>query len=224
MKRFLWNIRRDLRPRPIHLPRIKINGGEIKRFFSRYLMRTVFFVVFCGGMIAGALYSKSVDKGVVKQLDLLFTTNLSVRMELSAFEIFLSCLASYLIFALAAFLLGLSVWGFCAMPVLSGFKGFSVGLSSALIFLMYKTAGIGFYILVILPGAVIFLLGFINFSCYAMRLSVRYLRFTVKREDVELRVQLKLYLVRSLTFLMFCVGAAMTDMLLWILFAHLFEF
>lgn len=224
MKGFVWNIRRNMRVRPLRLPRPGLRRADIRTFVSRYALRVTLFALFGCGLVVGAMYSKSADDILLSRLDFLFATNLSDRMDMSTFEIFSSCMVSYLVFTLTVFLMGLSSWGYAALPFLSLFKGFSVGLSSTVVFLSYKAMGIGFYILVLLPGTTLFLLGFINYSAASFRLSWRYFRLTVATSDVGISPYIRQYMVSSLTALLFSLGAALTDMLLWVLFAHLFEF
>ena len=120
---------------------------------------------------------------------------------------------------------------FCAKTLeekglLSALKGFTVGLSSAFIFLQYQLSGVGFYILVVLPGTVLFLFALIRYSAQGFRMSVGFLRFAlfgVERVP-QLRQQMKHFLRRTMFALLSVGGCAVTDMLLWIVFANKFEF
>ena len=126
--------------RVLRLPELKKRGSDIKRLISRYGVQAVFAALFMLGLIVGAASSKSFDKSVFDKLDLLFVTNLEARLGMSVADIFIACFVSYFLFILVVFLASLSAWGFAAIPVLAAIKGFTVGVSTAFIFSMYKSA------------------------------------------------------------------------------------
>ena len=207
------------------LPEFRKHGSDIKLAVSRYGIRLVFAALFLLGLVVGAACSESFSQETFEKLDLLFLTDIDARMQMSIFELFVSCFVSYFLFLFCAFLCGLSAWGFSAIPFLSAFKGFATGLSSAFIFSLYRAGGVGFYILVILPGTVLFLFVLIRFSVCAWHLSLRYARlsmFGCEREP-EIGVHIKRYL-KSAFFAVLCsAGCAAADMMLWILFAEKFN-
>lgn len=210
----------------LRLPELKRRGSDIKRLISRYGVQAVFAALFMLGLIVGAASSKSFDKSVFDRLDLLFVTNLEARLGMSVADIFIACFVSYFLFILVAFLASLSAWGFAAIPVLAAIKGFTVGVSTAFIFSMYKISGIGFYILVVLPGAVLFLFALIRYSASGFALSLRYFRLSVFGNDrePELAFHLKRFLKKTLFAFLSSGACAVLDMLLWILFAGKFDF
>lgn len=221
MKGFVFQFRRNLR-----LPALKKPKLSLKEYLSKKGVYLFFFLMFFIGLILGAAYSKTADSELLNRLDFLFTTNLQSRMELSSFEIFTSCFGADFLFVLAVFLMGLSVWGSAILPFVTAFKGFSVGLSSAFIFSLYRASGIGFYILVVLPGTVMFLLSLIYYSKESFSLSLRYIRLSVfgSVREPYLSRYIKSFLIKSLITLLFCAASALLDMFLWILFAGMFDF
>ena len=152
----------------IRLPQLKERGFDLKRLLSRYGVQAVFGALFLMGLVVGALSGRSFSTDTLSKLDLLFVTNIDARMKMSFFDIFVSCFVSYFLFLFCVFLSALSAWGFTAVPVLSALKGFTVGLSSAFIFALYQLSGVGFYILVVLPGTVLFLFVFIRYDVFAI--------------------------------------------------------
>ncbi len=210
----------------LRLPELKRRGGDIKRFISRYGVQAVFAALFMLGLTVGAASSRSFDKSVFDKLDLLFITNLEARLGMSVAGIFIACFVSYFLFILVAFSASLSAWGFAAIPVLAAIKGFTVGVSTAFIFSAYKLSGIGFYILVVLPGAVLFLFALIRYSAAGFALSLRYFRLSVFGSDrePELSRHLKRFLKKTLFAFLSSGACAVLDMLLWILFAGKFDF
>lgn len=224
MKGVVFNFRN--KQKTIRLPNLRRSAGSVKSYISRYGLQATFAALFMIGLAVGAAYSRGFDTSLISKLDLLFVSNIDTRLGMSAFEIFVSCFASYFLFVFAAFLCALSAWGFCGVPLLSVFKGFSVGLSSALIFSLYKLSGIGFYILVVLPGTVMFLLTLITYCANAFRLSLRYAGLSLFGYDREpaLKAKIKYFLKRSLFAFLSAGGCAVLDMLLWVLFANQFDF
>ena len=224
MKGIVFDFRKNAKL--LRLSDIRKGGARLRLTIRRYGTQTVFCALFLFGLIAGAASCRAFDSSVFDRFDLLFVTNLGARMEMSAFDIFVSCFVSYFLFIFCAFLCAFSAWGFAAVPLLSVFKGFTVGLSSAFIFSLYKLSGIGFYILVILPGTVLFLFTLINYSVCGFRLSFRYMRlsaFGYDREP-ELKVKIKEFLRKTLFAFIVSGACAAADMLLWILFANKFDF
>ena len=224
MKGIVFNLNGS--KKAIRIPDIKKRGLDIKRLFSRFGLQTMFALLFLLGLIVGAASSKSFDKDTFDKLDLLFVTNIDARLEMSVFDIFASCFVSYFLYILCAFLTGFSVWGFTAIPVLAAVKGFTVGLSSAFIFSLYRLSGIGFYILVVLPGTVLFLFILVRYSSFAFRMSMRYMKLSALGLDrePELRIHIKKFLKKTLLAFLSSGVCAVIDMILWLLFAGKFEF
>ncbi len=193
---------------------------------ATYGFQTGFVILFLLGLAVGAAGSGGTDSELGQKLDFLFLTNIEARLEMSAFEIFLSCFVSYFLFVFAVFLCALSVWGFTVIPLLAVVKGLSVGLSFAVIFAFYKASGVGFYILIVLPGTILFLTTLIIYAKASFRLSTRYMRlslFGYEKEPALLR-GLKSFLKKSTIAIISSGACAVTDMLLWILFADHFDF
>lgn len=224
MKGFVFTFRNN--QKALRLPDIKQRSYDVKMLLTRYGMQAVFAALFVLGLIVGAASGRGFSKETFDKLDLLFVTNIDARTQMSVFDIFISCFVSYFIFVFCVFLSALSVWGFTTVPLLSAVKGFTVGLSSAFIFSQYQLSGIGFYILVVLPGTVLFLFALIRYSAYGCRLSVRFARlsmFGVEREP-ELQKHIKIFIKKTMFALLSIGCCAVMDMVLWILFANKFEF
>ena len=224
MKGFVFTFRKN--QKALRLPDIRRRGTDCKRLLSRYGVRTVFAALFLLGLVTGAACAKGFGSETYNKLDLLFVTNIDARSQMSVFDIFVSCFVSYFLFIFCVFLSALSVWGFATVPLLSALKGFTVGLSTAFIFSQYQLSGIGFYILVVLPGTVLFLFVLIRYSAYGFQLSLRFLRlslFGCDREP-ELRMHLKSFIKKTLFALLSVGVCSVTDMVLWIVFAGKFDF
>lgn len=210
----------------LKLPKISRPAFSIKKAVTKYGFQTVFVILFLLGLAVGAAGSRGVEGDLGQKLDYLFVTNVEARLDMSAFEIFLSCFVSYFLFVLSVFLCALSVWGFSFIPITAMIKGFSVGMSSALIFSYYKTAGIGFYILVVLPGTVLFLFALAWYSKISFGISKRFMKLSLfsNADITALSGDLKRFLKKSAFAFLSAGACAVIDMLLWILFANHFDF
>ena len=223
MKGLVFNL--GSKKKMIRIPRIKRPSLSLREIFSLYGIQAFFFAMFFMGLVVGAASSKAFDKELYNRLDFLFVTNIEARLSMSAFDIFISCFVSYFLFIFLLFLFGASVWGFAAVPALCVFKGFSVGLSSAYLFAAHSGAGIGFYIVVILPGTVGFIFTLIRYSRDCIRLSLVYAKMSLfgDRGNEDLRTHIKGFLKNSLYAFIFSGACAVADMLLWVLLADKFN-
>lgn len=198
---------------------------SLKDFISCYYVHLLYFIIFIAGIVFGSFSVSNATKSFLDSLDFLFVTNLSSRLELSAFSVFCSSLASNFIFVFSAFLMAFSVWGIATLPLLSAFKGYGVGVSSAYLFLQHSVTGIGFYILVILPGTVLFLFAFIIVLKESTTASFSLFKFYVtSKSDFISQQRTKAYLFRYSFVLIFAALSSLVDMLLWIIFANMFNF
>ena len=224
MKGFVFTFRKN--QKALRFPDMKQRGYDIRQLISRFGVQFAFAAAFLIGLIVGAATGRGFRQEIFETLDLLFITNIDARMEMGIFDIFISCFVSYFLFIFCVFLCALSVWGFATVPLLSALKGFTVGLSSAFIFSEYQLSGIGFYILVVLPGTVLFLFALIRYATQGFRMSLCFMRLSMFGSDqqTDLKKQLKLFMKQTM-FALLSVGAcAVTDMILWILFANKFQF
>lgn len=225
MKGIVFSFNEHSRPhRFVEKPR-RIHSFSIKRFFSFYGIQFFFMLDFILGIVLGSLSLKSASSDTLNALDFLFVTNLENRLSLTAFEVFYASFASDFVFVFAVFLLNFACWGVFVLPLICAFKGFGVGISSAYMFTKFGVTGIGFYILVILPGTVMFLLCFITALKEAFIGSFNLLKaYFPSSRDGLLHRYVKTYLYRNFVILLFVVLAAIIDMIFWVIFANMFNF
>lgn len=202
----------------------RYHNYNVKQFLALYGISFLFFTVFLLGTVLGFIYLRSASAPFVKKLDFMFVTNLENRLKFSVFEIFATNFLSDFIFILSACMLGFCAWGSIALPFLCAFNGTGVGISCAYIIYEHSYTGAGFYILVILPGLVLFLLAFILALKESFSLSVSMLKsFFVVDERLVLRNSVKPYFFRFSIILVFTIFSALIDMITWVLFANLFN-
>lgn len=225
MKGIVFSINKHSRPhRFVEKPR-HIHSFSLKRFFSFYGIHFFFMLDFILGIVLGSLSLDSASSQTLDTLDFLFVTNLDNRLDLSAFEVFSASFASDFVFVFVVFLLCFSAWGVFALPMVCAFKGFGVGISSTYMFTQFGVTGIGFYILVILPGTVMFLFAFITALKEAFLGSYSLLKvyFPSSRDGLMHRY-VKTYLYRNFVILLFVILSAIIDMIFWVIFANMFNF
>ena len=92
-------------------------------------------------------------------------------------------------------------------------------------FSQYSVTGIGFYILVVLPGTVFFLLAFVTALKEAFSQSTLLFKlYFASSGDTPMSRYVKTYLFRNFIILIFTALSAIVDMILWIVFANMFNF
>lgn len=203
----------------------RLRDFSLKRFMSLYSVRAFFFLMFFVGVIFGASSFDPSSTELLSQLDFLFVTNLSNRLSLSAFDVFCSSFASDFLFVFSCFLLSFTAWGMFALPALCAFKGYGLGITAAYLISEHSLSGLGFFVLVILPGAVLFFMAFIVSLNEAFTHSVDLLKlYFSSKTDVLLHRNIKTFFVRFFIVLIFAVFSAIVDMILWSLFANMFNF
>lgn len=198
---------------------------SVKQLLTQYGVFLFYILFFIFGIIYGSISFKNISLEFLEKLDLLFLTNLKNRLELSAFEVFSSSFASGFLFVFTAFLLSFTAWGIVCLPFLCAFKGYGVGLLCAFLFSEYSVSGLGFFILVILPGTVLFLFAFL----LALKESLSHSLIVLKMyfptfADALLLRHLKPFFMRYFIVIIFVMLSSVFDMILWVLFANLFNF
>ena len=111
-------------------PRERHIAQGLKAFIRSWGRVLVFAVLLVSGLAAGCICSGSLSSETLKKLDFLFTTNMPERLSGGAWGAFCAGFASDFLFLLAAFSLGLTLWGAAALPFVAFFKGFGVGISA----------------------------------------------------------------------------------------------
>lgn len=205
-----------LRP-SLRLPAI---GVLLKRHGSVLL----FVLLLLTGLAFGAVYAHRADSTLLQSLDFLFTTNLETRLSKGAFGIFCACFASDFIFLTAVYLFGLAPWGLPFQLFAVLFKGFGTGLTAAYLLVMNGMSGLGFYLLVLLPGTFLFCVALTGFAAAALSFSGHQFLLIIGRElpADSLRASTLRYSSRYLSSLLMTFCAAVLDTVLWTLFAGTF--
>ena len=146
----------------------RITVSDIRYFFKRYGVRAMFVLLLFAGLATGSVYAENADTSMLESLDFLFTTNLDARLTQNFAGTFCACLASDFIFLISVYLLGFAPWGIPFMLFVMFFKGFGTGLTAGYLFISESLAGIGFYLLILLPGTFLFCIALVLFSSSAL--------------------------------------------------------
>lgn len=178
------------------------------------------------GLAFGSVYSTIAEKSFVTSLDFLFSTNLEARLSQNAVGTFCACFASDFIFLFAVFLAGLAPWGIPVLPFLLLFKGFGIGLTAGYLFISHSLKGIGFYLLVLLPGTFLFCMSLVIFSSSAFFISKQMFLHTISRDvrEAPLYNSVVRFASCGISCLIMSFLSAILDTVLWVLFAGNFNF
>lgn len=223
MKGIVFSFNRKKREKK-KLPQISL--PDFRYIFSRYGVTLVFLLLILLGMVLGALYARSAESDTLDSLDFLFTTNLDARLSQSPFGTFCACFASDFIFLISVYLFGTAPWGLPLELVTVLFKGFGIGITAAYLFISHGLSGVGFYLLVLLPGTFLFCLALAFFSTSAFEFSKRMFIIAVSKKAISVPVRGSLLHLSSrlLTALIITFAASLVDTFLWSMFAGAFKF
>ena len=221
MKGIVFSFKKPSAPhahRSIRLP-------DFRSLFRRWGVTLLFVGLLLSGLALGAVYAHGADVDLLQSLDFLFTTNLEARLEKGALGIFCACFASDFIFITAVYLFGMAPWGlpFELFTVL--LKGFGTGLTAAYLLLMNGLSGLGFYLLVLLPGTFLFCVALTAFSAFAFDFSRQQFLFLLEKNPpaVCARERTLRYSSRFLSALLMTFCASILDTVLWTLLAGTFQ-
>ncbi len=221
MKGFVFSLK-PVRRRS--LPDLRQRISRFRYIFRRYGAVIFFTFVFGLGTLAGSISASRADSTFLLNLDFLFSTNLSGKLNQSFFATFSASFASNFLFLIFVFLCGLAPWGFLILFLAPAFKGFGTGLCAGYLFITYGFKGVGFYLLVMLGGTFLFCFSLIIECIQSQSLSCKIARLLLRDKETDTSVTLfvRKYLIRSLYALVVSAIASIVDMLLWTAFSGVF--
>ncbi len=205
--------------------RLRFHMPDVVSAFRKSGVTVMFVILLLSGLAFGAAYAHGADDSTLQSLDFLFTTNLDARMSKGALGIFSACFASDFIFVTAIYLFGLAPWGLPFQLFTVLFKGFGTGLTAAYLIIKNGLNGLGFYLLVLLPGTFLFCIALTGFSALAFPFSIRQFKQIVSKNppDGVLREHFLRYSSRFVSALIMTFCASLLDTVLWTLFAEAFR-
>lgn len=136
--------------------------------------RLVIGMFFCLiiGMVAGSISASYFGLETLDCLNSIFLNDFKQRISQSGFDVFISSLSDYFIFAIILELSALAAWGIASAPLILCFRGLGVGLSGGYLYLVYGLKGIAFYILILIPGIFISSIAFTLFGAEVFKTSM----------------------------------------------------
>lgn len=203
-----------------------LSKSDIKYFCKRYLKHCAFVLLLLVGLAVGSVFAGKADEQLMNSLDFLFTTNISARLEQDVFGTFCACFASDFVFFFTIFLLGMAPWGIPVIPFVILFKGFGIGITAGYLVSLHSLAGVGFYLLIILPGTFLFCFALVLLSVNSIYFSAKIFRQVIGKanQNTVLSESLKKYMSQAMTVLIMTFCAAILDTVLWLMFSGAFKF
>ena len=111
------------------------------------------------------------------------------------------------------------------MPFLILLKGFGTGLTAGYLFIENSLSGVGFYLLILLPGTFLFCMSLVLFSSSAFYFSKRMFFYIISKEvpKSSLKNGVITFSSRFMSSLIMTFLASVVDTALWTLFAGGFK-
>lgn len=199
---------------------------EVLYYSKKYGVMIFLTVFLVAGIVCGCILAQYGDEQTLKNLDFIFISNFKGRITQGLFDGFKASMSAYFLFYISALLLGLSLWGAAALPIVVGIKGIGAGLCAGYLFSVYSFQGAVFYVIVMLPG--LFLSSFsLLLQCkHSLRFSRKLWAFFSPRKkhiDSEKPDFLSFFQKSSGILLLTALGA-LTDVLFTAFFSHMFTF
>lgn len=195
---------------------------DLKTLLRKWGGVMLFSLTLVIGLTAGSLCSGNLSRETLRNLDFLFATNMPARLSGGAWGAFCAGFASDFLFLLAAFLMGLSLWGAAALPFIAFFKGFGVGVSAGYLIMTYGLKGLVFYISVLLPSIAISCVALVYELGVSLSVFRSILQNVLGRTSGGLKSTLGRYLKSSLRYLIITFTASVIGSVLWVGLAGLF--
>lgn len=146
--------------------------SNLKCYFQRYGMLTLFIVILFSGMIFGAIKAGMASTEILNKIDTMFSRFLNLRSNQTPAVTFMNSFTISFVFMAVLYFSSLSPLGIFFIPTVMFFRGFEYGLSSGFLCVTYGIKGLAYYITVILSGAFISSLALIYSSQYCIDFSV----------------------------------------------------
>ncbi len=192
---------------------------------KKYKLLTLIALLLLSGMIFGTFCVGFAEENTIESLDFLFASNFKVRSQQSLFEIFSTSLTSSFVFVALMTLLGLSVWGVLAIPIVPFFRGFGLGLTAGFLYSNYGIKGFLYHLIVLLPGVIISSVAILIHARESLVFSARLMSKILPKGNIDrLWERTKLYFLRTGYVLIILAASSLVDMLFTMLFSGYFNF
>lgn len=203
--------------------RLKNNNDIINNKEREVKGMIIILALFAAGVIIGSGLFRNSNSELANELTQVFNTFVSARENQKLYVTFFNSVVVNTVFLIIPFIFGLSCVGLPATAIIAVTKGLGLGIVAGYMFSSFAMSGIGYYLLTILPGAIIansvLLLG-CNCSLF-MSADILSIVLSKKQPDANL---LSTYIKKYTILLIGTFAASGIDAILTKAFSYLFSF
>lgn len=201
--------------------RLKKNSGIPQDKEREVKGMIIMLAIFAAGMIIGAGMLRNNTADFASNFTEIFDSYTKTRATQKIYTVFFNSLMIHLLFLIIAFVGGFSCIGLPIITILPFLKGIGTGMVAGYLFTNFAMSGIGYYLLTILPGAVIgnsTMLLACNCSNFA---SIDLLSVITGKHPADILL-IQNYIKKYMILLVLSSFAALTDTILTKAFSYLF--
>lgn len=196
-------------------------------YYSKKYGLMIFLTAFLvAGIVCGCILAQYGDEQTLKDLDFIFISNFKGRITQGLFDGFKASMSAYFLFYISALLMGLSLWGAVALPIIVAIKGIGAGLCAGYLFSVYSFQGAVFYVIVMLPGLFLSSLSLLLQCKHSLIFSRKLGAFFLprKKHTEPEKPDFLMFFQKSSAILLLTALGAITDVLFTAFFSGMFTF
>ena len=197
------------------------NGKKIKNFYENSRIWFL-LIMFSAGIIIGALNINK-DNLIAEELNNVVNIFKEIRTGQGITKIFMSSFAVNGAFLFADLFLAFSLIGYPLILWIPLLKGLGIGAFSGFLYSSFGMIGLGYYLLIIFPGALVSAFALINACNDACEYSKNSYYKSILSKGVFEKDETKIMLIRQLVFIAVTAFSSLTDSLVYIAFSRFFE-
>ncbi len=190
-------------------------------FLKRNFIYIFFSICLLFGIIFGKILCSFENQNLIKNLNHLFSTNYTTRLEQELSTTFISSTTAYFIPVLLTIVFGLSFFGIILVPLIIFIRGLGIGISSSYIYSAYAFKGVLFNLLVVFPGLIFSIIALFLVSREAMNFSKALLCTQIKPHPAP---RAKTFFLQISKVFIILVIASLLDLFLSHCFSSIFIF
>lgn len=199
----------------------KING--LQNGYDREVKAMIItLALFAAAMIMGAGTLKHTSDYIGEYTDI-FNNYLLLRSDCKIYEIFIRTFLLNFFFLSVVIFTGLSCTGIPIAVLMVLLRGFGIGFFAGFLFSRFSISGIGYYLITVLPGAIIANTALLLACHNAVFLSADILAVTLSKKQPEENT-IKIFLKKNAIILLICIASSIIDSLLFKAFEYMFVF
>ncbi len=203
---------------------VNLNKSPITEMFFKNRLLLSLSAIYILGIILGTVFIKKATliNGFVATN---FSSYLDVRLKQNFFNILINSFLKELPLFLIIFFCGTSIVGVVLSPLVIAYIGFEYGAICGYIYSCYSLKGIALNILIIIPCALIALLGYLLASKEAFTFSLKLAKMSLPNTNsANIYGNFQTYCKRFLILALFIATSSLIDGLMSILLIKFFNF